>query len=662
MKLPPSLQVEDDDGHRRLVALVYAAVGVPSVACLWILGGFSAAVMVGSVVPVSAVLFLLFVRLPRSWVWIYPLGIAPLLTCLAGAEVSGQPSLFMPLLMGPAGLSGLHDTRRSVVGAWLFCSVGYFVLARAQNDGSWGFGAAAVATVMHLTISLVGYFKAEQHRQAVTAAKDASSEAQSALAVATDAAKTRERFLANMTYELRTPLTGIIGMAQLLPPSAEPEVKEVLDTVSTSASSLLEIVNDLLSFSKGRSGTLELRSAPFAPGAVIRDAVRSLASEAQQKRLELLLDLAPNLPVAMLGDELRFRQVIINLVGNALKFTEEGAVTVRAFLGTTPLSLVGEVADTGLGLTITRQLVELMGGTVEVESEIGRGSVFRFQIPLNPADTRVPLVVVERWLEDRRVALVAPRPGARAFLRRTLENVGATLSEPERLGVLAVELQRLRSAGRPVDVAVVDFPPDGAWHDLAEAAKWVSVLVLVTPQQRAAVAQAEIPRVTLLDKPYSTQELLEALRVIPLGEGAHERHAVERRPGSGLDVLVAEDNAINARVAQGFLARLGHRSVVVPNGLEALRALALRHFDVVLMDMQMPEMDGLEATRRIRAQEAEANLAHLPVFMVSANSLAEDETAGLAAGADAFLSKPIGLARLEAALAELPTAVASEGS
>lgn len=651
MSLPRSLQAEDHGGRRKLVALLLASAGLPSIAWLWILGGISSAALVGTLVSISAVLYLLFVRVRGGWVWVYPLGVCPLLTCLAGAELSDPPSLFT----------------------------------------SWLVGSTAVATVMTLAISLVASFQAEQHRQALTAAREATADAQSALAAANDAAKTRERFLANMTHELRTPLTGIIGMAQLLPPSAEPEVHEVMSTISSSANSLLEIVNDLLSFSKGRSGTLELRAAPFAPADVIHDATRSLVSQAHQKHLELLLDLAPNLPSAMMGDELRFRQVIINLVGNALKFTEEGTVTVRVFLGTTPLSLVGEIIDTGigipperlahvfepfvqvddspsrrsrgtgLGLTITRQLVELMGGTVEVESELERGSVFRFQIPLNPADTRVPLVVIDRWLDDRRLALVAGRAGARGFLRKMLESAGATILEPERLGVLAVELQRQRSAGRPIDAAVVDFSPDAAWHDVAEAAKWVPVVALVAPEQRAALTLGELTQVTLIDKPYSAQELHDVFRSLPLGAVGRERRATERRPGSGLDVLVAEDNAINARVAQGFLARLGHRSTVVQNGVEALRALALRHFDAVLMDLEMPEMDGLEATRRIRAQEAQSSLAHLPVFIVSANALSEDEAAGAAAGADAFLIKPIGLARLEAALAHLGPVITPKG-
>ncbi len=569
MKLPLSLQVEDPDGRRKLVALVYGAVGVPFIVWLWALGGLSGAVLVGSFVPVSSVLLLLLVRQSNGWVWIYPLGVAPLLTCLAGAEVSGQPSLFMALLMGPAGISGLHDSRRSVIASWVFSSVGYVFLALAQNDGPWGYGAAAVASVMHATVSLVVYFKAEQHRCALKAAKKATLEAEAALRVATDAVKTRERFLANMTHELRTPLTGIIGMVQLLPESAEPEIREVMGTINTSANSLLEIVNDVLSFSKGKSGTLELRRAPFTPAAVIRDAVRSIGSQAKQKRLELLLELAPSLPASLMGDELRFRQVIINLVGNALKFTDEGSVTVRALLSDAPASLCVEVEDTGigipqerlgsifeafvqvddsdarrfrgtgLGLTITRQLIELMGGSLEVTSELGRGSVFRFRVPLAPAEA----------------ALQQPASGA---------------------------------------------------------------VALETP-------------------------------------------AGERRSRSGLEVLVAEDNAVNAKVAQGFLSRLGHRSLVARNGVEALRELASRHFDVVLMDMQMPEMDGLEATRRIRATEAERESTRLPIFIVSANALPEDEAAGLASGADAFLRKPIALDRLEQHLSGLVPAFGSKG-
>ena len=674
MQLPLAAQIESHEGRKKLIAVVYSVVGVPFIAWLWILGGFSAATVLGSLVPASAVSFLLLVRRKEPWVWIYPLGVAPFLTCLAGAEASHAPALFMVLLMGPAGISGLHDDRRSVAISWVFCAFGFGILAHAQDPGPWGWGAAAIASVMHLTISLVVFFKAEQHRAALGAAIGATEKAEVALAVAQEAVKTRERFLANMTHELRTPLSGIIGLGQLLPAGVSPEVREIMDTINLSAMSLMEIVNDVLIFSKGKSGTLELRRAPFAPASSIREAVRSIGSQAPRKDLELLLDLAPNLPDSMIGDELRFRQVVINLVGNALKFTSKGTVQVKASLQSTPLSLCVEVIDTGigihakrlasvfeafvqvdnsdarrfggtgLGLAITSQLVGLMGGTLQVESKPGVGSTFRFSVPLEAGNTRVPLVTLDAWLEGRRVALVPAQEGGRVFLKKVLEGAGGLTVEAERLAAVPQLLEQARAEGHPFDLAVVDLSADGQWSDVVSAARATPVLALLSAEQRAALAGTHASGVTIIEKPYSAQDLQAAVNRLQLMSKARAKvsESAAERP---LDVLVVEDNHINARVAMGLLARLGHRSVLANNGVEALRELAAAHFDIVLMDMQMPEMDGLEATARIRQDEA-GTQRHLPIMMVSANTLPEHEAASLSAGADLLMGKPLNMEKL----------------
>jgi signal transduction histidine kinase/CheY-like chemotaxis protein len=667
-QLPASFQAESHDGRKKMIALVYTAVGVPFIAWLWILGGFSPAALFGSLVPVSAVSFLLLVRSEKAWVWIYPLGVAPLLTCLAGAEVSGSPALFIALLMGPAGISGLHDDRRSVIIAWACCAVGFGILAHAQDPGPWGLGAAVIASVMHFTISVVVFFKAEQHRAALADATRATREAQALLAISNEAVKTRERFLANMTHELRTPLAGIIGMGQLLPQNLAPEVKEIMETINGSASSLLEIVNDVLMFSKGRSGTLELRKVPFVPVNALRDAVRTLGAQAQQKKLELLLEFSPSLPDWMPGDELRFRQVVINLLGNAIKFTQQGSVVVRASVTNAPLSLCVEVIDTGvgipperlqsvfeafvqvdnsdarrfggtgLGLAITSQLVKLMGGELEVESTPGKGSTFRFRLPLEAAETRLPMVTLEGWLQGRRVAMVPGPPMAHAFLKKLLEDAGGEVVESE--------LHALPEC----NVAVVDFPADGKWADVVEASRSVPVVALLTPSQRAMHSGEQPNGLAIVEKPYAEQDLQAAINRVQLFSLAR----VSGPPASReqLEALVVEDNAINARVAVGLLAKLGHRSVVAKNGVEALRELAVRKFDVVLMDMQMPEMDGLEATSRIRLDEAGTS-RHLPILMVSANTLPEHLEASRKAGADAMLPKPLQIDKLARMLRQL---------
>ena len=664
--MPLSFQVESHDGRKKMIALIYIVIGVPFIAWLWILGGFTAASIIGSLVPISVVVFLLLVRREEPWMWIYPLGVAPLLTCLAGAEVSGSPSLFTGLLMAPAGLSGLHDDRRSVMISWVCCALGFTVLSYAQNQGAWGFGAAAITSAMHLVICLLVYFKAEQHRAAIAAATKATREAQTALELANEAVKTRERFLANMTHELRTPLSGIIGMGQLLPASLSPEVRDVMDTINSSAKSLLEIVNDVLMFSKGKSGTIELKKAAFSPLAAIRDAVRSISSQGHQKGLELLFDFEPNVPDSMVGDELRFRQVMINLFGNALKFTQHGSVVVRASYFHGPGTLCVEIVDTGmgipkerlasvfeafvqvddshsrrfggtgLGLAITSHLIGLMGGKLEVESEQGVGSTFRFLVPVGASEQRPPLMPLEGWLKDRRTAFMAG--SSRGFLKRMLETAGSQ----------SVEVRSLRelSTGE-FSLAVVDVAPDVNWSELLEAAGRVQVVALLTPEQRAAHAGEQVDGLIIVEKPYGALELQAAVNRL-------KRFSLARASGPVVhaahwDALVVEDNSINARVAVGLLGKLGHRAVVAKNGVEALRELAVGRFDVVLMDMQMPEMDGLEATARIRQDEV-GTQRHLPILMVSANTLPEHEEASLRAGADAMLAKPLNLEKLASML------------
>ncbi|MDP3152060.1 MAG: ATP-binding protein [Archangium sp.] len=640
-----------------MMALIYTVVGVPFIAWLWILGGFSAASVLGSLVPASAVAFLLVVRREGAWVWIYPLGVAPLLTCLAGAEVSGTPALFMVLLMGAAGMNGLHDNRSSVIISWVCCAFGFLVLSHAQDPTGWGLGAAGIASVMHLTISLMVFFKAEQHRAALDAATKATREAQTALGLANEAVKTRERFLANMTHELRTPLSGIIGMGELLPSNVSPEVKDIMDTINVSATSLLEIVNDVLMFSKGKSGTLELKKSVFSPLGAIREAVRSISSQAHQKGLELQLDFASDVPDSMMGDELRFRQVMINLVGNALKFTQRGSVVVRVSHLSGPGSVCVEVVDTGigiprerlasvfeafvqvddshsrrfggtgLGLAITSHLIELMGGTLQVESEEGVGSAFRFSIPAGAVEQRPPLPTIDGWLKDRRTAFVAGT--SREFVKRTLEQAGAETVELR-------SLSELPEGG--FSLAVVDLGPEGRWSELVEAAGHVPVVALLTPEQRAAHAGEQINGLMMVEKPYSVQDLQVAVNRLKLFSMPRSMGPVAH--AGQLDALVVEDNSINARVAVGLLGKLGHRAVVAKNGVEALRELAVRRFDIVLMDMQMPEMDGLEATARIRRDELGTH-RHLPILMVTANTLPEHEEASLRAGADAMLAKPL---------------------
>jgi len=531
----------------------------------------------------------------------------------------------------------------------------------------------------------------------VTEQRQAAEELRRAREEAEAASRARGDFLANVSHEIRTPMNAVIGMAELLLDTAlRPEQAEYVSILKDSAESLLGVINDILDFSKMEKGKLELTPAEFDVREALGDTLRTLGLRAHQKGLELALRVAPDVPERVVGDAARLRQVLVNLVGNAVKFTERGEVVVEverehARRGESALRFVVqdtgigipaekqtlifdafEQADssttrqhggTGLGLSISAQLVALMGGRIEVESEPGRGSRFRFTARFGtpsggarrgartPAPLRgLPVLVVDDNATNRRVL-----EGVRAQLRMRPRAVAGGKEALD-------EMERAAAAGQAYPLVLLDAPMPGL--DGFEVARRMNerpglagpVVLMLTSGPRAAdrARCTELGIVAQLTKPVKQSDLMD--RIVSVLEGVREPpEPAGKRParhGRRLRVLVAEDNSVNQQVALGMLERAGHLAVLARNGREALARLEAEPFDLVLMDVQMPEMDGLEATAAIREREAREG-GHVPILAVTAHAFRADVERCLAAGMDAYVTKPLRPRELRAAIARL---------
>ncbi|MGU3423034.1 ATP-binding protein [Methylobacterium sp. D54C] len=512
----------------------------------------------------------------------------------------------------------------------------------------------------------------------VTARVEAIRSRDAALERAEAASVAKSRFLATVSHEMRTPLNGILGMADLVLGTAlNPEQRTYVEAVRTSGQALLGLIDGVLDFSRIEAGRLDLAAEPFDLPALSEGIVELLAPRAQDKGIEIALDVAEDFPAAILGDADRVRQILINLAGNAIKFTERGGVGVslsfaRAGTGGEVVLAVADTGPgipeerlpilfeefeqgdgsasrshegTGLGLAITRRLVTRMGGRIEADSRLGRGSTFRVLLPLAEVAAaedsgRAPLPT----LAPRRCLIVADSPFQAPYLARSLSRAGAAT-----VIVDSLESGLDALSGAAFDAVLADRAlGDAAVRQIADAARACGVrtsLVLLSPFDRRGFGSPGAAGFDgYLIKPVRPRSLFERLLAStgPV-EAAAAPAAEPARVGSSLRILLAEDNPINALLATRALERLGATVIHAVDGLEALARLETDGpFDLALIDVRMPRLDGHETARRIRAAEA-GGADRLHLVALTANAGREDEVAARAAGFDGFLAKPLNL-------------------
>ncbi len=528
------------------------------------------------------------------------------------------------------------------------------------------------------------YFRHYETNQRIQQERIESAELRKARDIAEAASRAKSQFLANMSHEIRTPMNGVLGMAELLlGTELSDKQRRFASTIRSSGESLLAVINDILDFSKIEAGKLELEQLDFAPRALLEEMVEMFAQRAQAKGLELVLRVDSSVPAWVGGDPHRLRQILLNLIGNAIKFTAAGEVEVSCRRVATPEAAtrlrfavrdtgIGITAEqrprlfsafsqgdgsttrkfggTGLGLAIAKELAHLMGGEIGVDSEPGRGATFWFTVAVAGAEAPAAAAAAADDLRGQRLLVVENNPTNRAILEEQARGWGMRVdSVGDGASALALLRQRV-AGGEPFGLAVIDMNMPGMnGIELARAIKADTALaalplVMLTSlgQDGEVAAAREAGIACYLCKPIREQVLRAAIARTLASDGAPEALATalaDATPSLGGRVLLAEDNPVNQAVALGMLESLGVEVDVVDNGRQAVDRVATGRYDLVLMDCQMPELDGFGATAEIRRREQNA-VARLPIVALTANALDGDREICLAAGMDDYLAKP----------------------